>query len=330
MAFLAVANRIHEFDTVVEALDSTQADSFDPQFVPNSIAFPSSSASITKNFPSGATNWTWVRFNLARVGSSMSISSSSNAIEIRDGANNLLASMFRASPLNGALTLRAHGTTNVDAGTFTYPTAAPSTHFVSIKIEQIGIGMTVEFWTGSLRPTLALRAVVPDRGARGAPRSVFINASRFAYVDSLNFHVSEFAVADHSLIGSRVIAQVPASAGAYSEMTGPLADLNDSSDVTGIITDAAGERMTWEHSAYAGPERTLDALVAIFKGHREAGTPSRLASMLRTGGVDYFAPDVVIDNPTWVMQQWPVNPATGLKWTTAELAGLQAGLRSAA
>jgi len=328
MAILAVANRLRDFDSISGApTDVTTAGAFDPSYVAGAIQFPTSSDALVKNFTAAAGNVTWFRFTVARPGTSGNTSGAPNAVEIRDSSGVVLLSIYKISTTSRFIRFELHGATNVVSGS--YETLTNTTQVYTIKIDQTGIGASAEIYLGNAFPVLQETLTVADRQTRGKPASMYFRLFYMSYSDSMTHHLSEVMIADSSLLGSRLVEQAPATVGDLLDFAGAVADLDTDNPATGLVTDTPGQRHTWTSSAYGGPALTLDALVAVLVGSRPTGTPARLSSSFRIGGVNYDHPtESFIVDPSRVIQAWALNPSTAAKWTTAQLSGLQAGLKS--
>jgi hypothetical protein len=180
----------------------------------------------------------------------------------------------------------------------------------------------------------ALVSSVTTTNARnlGKPKTLMFTHDDFTY-NSGTMGYSEFIITDNEpTIGWRLSQLNATTAGQYSEWDGVPASVADDDPVTQISSDLAGERMTWNLSAYAGPQNSpsIRALVTTSYGQKGTTGPQNLKHMTRIGSVDYESPVLAMANSGFgtLVNEWSVNPATGAPWTKDDLTGLQIGVKS--
>ena len=139
---------------------------------------------------------------------------------------------------------------------------------------------------------------------------------------------SEVIISDKLTVGQRLFHLKQTSAGLYSQMTGNVSDLVNGATDVGLLATGSDQKSSWIPRAYTGPAGGIEAVVTAIRANRVGGNPSRLAPFLRLGSTDYEATPETIPISTTFSKSWLVNPATGVAWTTADLAGMQVGLVS--
>lgn len=327
MAILGVVNRIIDFDEVSGAISHvTSGASFDSNYVPNSMVFDTS-AYGQKNFVAAAGVVTWFRFTHFRSSTSGSGGGTSNAIEIRDAAGTLILSANKTSTTSSSHNFTLYGAANVTSGSFAMSTSVQTV--ITIKIDNTGSGCVATIYTGTAGAVFATLTVV-DRQTRTNPTSFLLRPSFFNYSGGSSIHISEVIIADTSLIGRRLILVTPSAAGDLTDFAGTVAGLNDLDALTGLTSNAAGQRHTWTNAAYAGPAGTLEAVIVATVGHRTSGAPSQLAASLRIASTNYDGADATVLDVTKGQAIWTLNPNTGAAWASGALATMQTGIKSAA
>lgn len=141
---------------------------------------------------------------------------------------------------------------------------------------------------------------------------------------------SEFIITDDEpTLGWRLATLEPVAAGHHTALDGVVSGLltnGDGQSLTGEI----GEKASWTISAYNGPSSPaggIRAVIAKTKSNKGFVGPQNVRPFLRIAGTDYEASNIT-PNAALSGEQavFDVNPATGLPWTTAELAGIEQGI----
>lgn len=163
------------------------------------------------------------------------------------------------------------------------------------------------------------------------------NPNRFnigaAYSDDfINGQIfSEILVADADTRNARLNLLRPASAGAFSEWSGPISNLVDDDNATGIYTTLPNQRQTLALSEYAAGASHLSNVVSVTQTTRGLNSPSKLRHTVRLSGVNYDSDPIDIAfTPQYNIVDLPVNPATSLPWTSSDLSTIETGFLSVA
>lgn len=329
MTLLVVANRFFEFDEVSGMVESTTSGHFDSSYVSNGMTPQMSSgadpnAYVTLDTP-GASSDYWLHFRVYPTNVGSSDTSSSQAwLQLYNSSGTLVCDLVKESNVAHTSKLRVYGTSTITSvGTigFTVNTAA----FVDVHVSVSGATTVVNAYKDGV---LACTATNTANGSRGIPQKAFARAANVGYNLFNRMQFSEFIVATTSTLNMRLDEMQVDVAGNYSDMVGTVTDLNTENPLTGLLTDAASERSSWEPVAYAG-SGGIAAVVASGRAHRKSGVPSKLAHFLRMASVDYDGTDQTIDGCTAWQEIWETNPDTAVAWVGGDLSGIQVGLKSA-
>jgi hypothetical protein len=98
----------------------------------------------------------------------------------------------------------------------------------------------------------------------------------------------------------------------------------------GVVTSDPGARITGGFQPYTGPEEPLGIRGIVQSGrYLKNGTLLELKGQLRIADVNYDTPDEQFDDGNRLLTIWQENPATGLRFTVDDFAGLQGGFFTA-
>lgn len=329
MTFLRAANRYYEFDELTGFIESTTSGHFDSAFVSNGFASFTPSNSDTTSYLTlttpGATTDYWLHFRgyPTMVGSSDS-NSNTAWVTLLNASGVAICALFKDGNVSQASKLTVYGTSNVVSAGTILP-VVNTEFFVDVHVNVSGSTTTVNVYKDGV---LACTATNSNNGGRGIPVKAVMRASNCGYNQFNRMNYSEFIVATHSTLGMRLDELQVASAGFYSDMIGTVTDLNTLDVLTGVLTDAVGERVSWNPVAYAG-SGGIAAVIASGRAHRKSGTPSKLAHFLRLSSTDYDGTEQTIDDHAVWQHVWETNPATAVAWAGGDLSGIQVGLKSA-
>ena len=152
-----------------------------------------------------------------------------------------------------------------------------------------------------------------------------------AEINAMQAGVRSNASIDHRV--TQVFAEVTYKAGWYDNVVGAdssweaVDDVTSDGDTTYIATAAAGD-----HDLFGLPDGVIpfdagvDSVKVYAVAKAVAGTPE-LKLMMRTLGYDFVgtANSLTASYETYSFE-WTINPATGLRWTVADINGLQGGV----
>lgn len=144
---------------------------------------------------------------------------------------------------------------------------------------------------------------------------------------------SNIILADEDTRGMMLRTMNPDAAGDLNEQTGVFSDVNKAviNDTTGL-TSATADQITTVGLAsppVAG-NSVINRVLVQSRAIRGATGPQKTNNLLRVDGVNYHKPDRTLSDtlPKVLTDEFQLNPATGLRWSYAELVALQAGVRS--
>lgn len=148
---------------------------------------------------------------------------------------------------------------------------------------------------------------------------------------------TEFIVADVPTIAWRLQALSPNAAGTYSEWTGSYTDVSETilNDTTFIVSNVVNNRFlanTVDPTTTTLGSREVKAVVTATRIMRSAdATPADAQHLVRTNGGDYVSANLGLAADGAIRTKitvWETNPSTSVKWTLAEGAALQVGVKA--
>lgn len=143
---------------------------------------------------------------------------------------------------------------------------------------------------------------------------------------------SQVIVANEPTIGWRLMTYYPSGAGSDSSWTGTYASIDETvtSDADFISSSVADQV-----SMFAGTYQSTvtgyvpRAVVVTARAKKGASGPSQLQLALRVSGTNYFSSSKSLAvSYGAIVNVWETSPATTVDWTSAELTGLQFGVKS--
>lgn len=149
--------------------------------------------------------------------------------------------------------------------------------------------------------------------------------------DGTYMYLSNVRVSDSDTRGKNFQVVPLAVVGTYDEFSGGFGNLLDSGAF--VYSDAAGERISGTPNFASLVDNGAPTSVRVQSMlYAEAANPNpnSMQHFLRDGGVNYD--NAVVHTPSGMrrryVSEWPINPATGLAWTHADLDGMEFGLLS--
>lgn len=143
-------------------------------------------------------------------------------------------------------------------------------------------------------------------------------------------YYSELIVADGDTRNARLDLLRPASVGAYSDWSGPVASLSDDDPTTGMTTVDANDLQSTVLTPYSGANNVSN-VVQITTSVRGINSPTKLQHLIRMSGVDHLTSSFDVPfSKDYQITDWAENPATSLPWAADDLAAAEFGFKSIA
>lgn len=242
-----------------------------------------------------------------------------------DAQYRLLGGLRRISTTNFAVF--ADGDTVVNSAAFgaAVPTWTNPNGVWTFRV-QVGASITVEFYYEGV---LMQSATAANTGGKGKPVLGGDDAVGYWHYNSTSDDVafSEYIVTDNEDPRGWTLSEiVPTTPGTYAEwVSNNLAAFTDADTGTGNSADANGERLSFS-GPYLGGAGTIRSVIMAGQAARQAGSPNHLRPFARIGGVNYPGANIALGaKRAPIMQEWTLNPATGLPWTATDLASIEFG-----
>ena len=330
-AFLRAANYPQDFDSAAGCLLTTVAGRFDAEYVKggtfrnHDVALRATAGVPVIDLAAPVADL-WVSFRMFS-----NLQSNSNSVEnlrLETASGDMLASLVKVG--GTALRARVVGASTVTGATNLGWNSATGTHMdVVLHLRNDGVDRIFDVYFGGILEQSHSVAL----GSLGDASRIVIgnpwNASNSN--SSAWFVLSEVLITDGiDPRGLRVAALRPDAIGHHDQMLGSITGLANASAVTGVASDAAGQRVSWQPEAYTGPTPGgIAAVMTTARAGRLSGAPSRLAQTLRIDGTDHDGDPQTIGATAFWSQVWAANPHTAAPWGVGDLAGLEVGLLSA-
>ena len=166
-------------------------------------------------------------------------------------------------------------------------------------------------------------------GGGGAPARFNFGGSDFLLPDE--YWVSNVRITDENPVGTKFKVLGPTGAGNYSDFVGGHVELGDFLATTVVYAEANGDRVSATLTPGSQPPGTLTKTM-VSSTSRSTGPgadPSQIGVFVRIGTVDY---DGALVQPgasiVPIVEEYTVNPNTGLPWEWSDFTGLEIGLRA--
>ena len=312
------------------SMPGSVANTFDPTRVPYAVMLTNYQLVTGPEFFPVAGQTTWFHFRSYTDGNPYTTTSASPGIMFQcfDAQNRMVARIMKkhASYIQDLTLTTFNGSTSVSVNS-NIPMTQSKVNFIDIAITITPI---------LVRTDLYINGALAATALFGSNPNLMTNPTRFSlgcsHTETLTQaqHFSEILVADGDTRNARMNFLRPVSAGAYSEWDGELISLGDDDPTTGMYTKDAAQRHTMELSGYTGAQN-ISNLVSVSQTTRGLNSPTRLQHTLRQEGVNYDSANIAIGYALqYNLVDLPLNPATSLPWTAAELVELEVGFRSVA
>jgi hypothetical protein len=144
---------------------------------------------------------------------------------------------------------------------------------------------------------------------------------------------SEVVAATHSLLNVRLKTLNLTGAGATSQWTGNLTDINGTgvNDSTFIFSDAADQVSTFAAADLPTDSLFVDAIVVSGRMRRTSTGPQNADGVVRVGSTDYTSAMPALSESFEARQVvFGVDPSTSSPWSKSAVNALEIGLKSVA
>lgn len=148
--------------------------------------------------------------------------------------------------------------------------------------------------------------------------------------------LTEFLISTQKTIGQRCYSATINAAGLSTNWTtGTFASLDEESATTTTTDSDWAESLTADQIMYLNldvlsvPTLPIVGVVVNARALAIAGAPEKLNVGVRAGGTTYHGPDQTLPASYGGRKSvWMTNPFTGVKWVNADIAALEALIRS--
>lgn len=324
---LFASNNISHFPG---SIPGSAAGTFDPLRVPYAVLMTNYQLLTAPDFTPATGDTTWFHFRTYSDGNGYTIPTGATGIlfQCQDSLNrNLMRLTRQANVYTQGITLTIfNGTTTITANS-TIPMTQSKMNFIDISLKITPV---------LIRADLYINGALACFASFGSNPNSLTNPIRFSlgcsHTESLTMgqSFSEIIVTDGDTRNARLNFLRPVTGGAFSQWEGDLAALGDDDPTTGLYTKVANERHSAGLSTYSGAQN-LSNLVSVSQTTRGLNSPSKIKHFIRQGGVNYDSPN--IDLPyslQYNLYDLPLNPATGMPWTSTDLSSLEVGVLSVA
>lgn len=301
--------------------DTTTYSMFDKTRV--SGAFRIYATTITLPIPAATTETTWYHMRIGSTGSFQL--NRSDTIRLYDSQGATLCVIYNNE---GQESLRVYGDTEDIGPNRSLGMGVIYTYDLKVTVRE-GVDLTVALYVnGALIRTVTLANVT---AGKLKPASATFGQGRQSIYDQYNY-LSEMIVATEDTRGMRLREMRPTSFGAYQEWSGPISALRDSDLATGITTDVADRRASFGVSnlKYLNNNDVINRVVTQTYAQKGETGMSAYNHFFRFGdGTIHDYPNIPLDiYGDWHIEEYPVDPRTGVGWIAENLQGIQPGIRS--
>lgn len=252
-------------------------------------------------------------------------SSNRQIFTFRDGGTDVI----RLIPVSGVWTLQTYDSGWISRATFSTLPGANVLVKLTLKVVLHASEGEITAWIGDTEVASWTGDTI---GSTGATTLDTIKFRSNAYTSGAEVWYSEIIIADELTINMRVATLVFEADGSHSEWTNGWANIDEITENQGdlIQSDVADQRELMNLSAYNGSaDLIVRRIIVSARAIRGVGGPQNLQLAVRHGTTDGFSSSKALSEIyTTYRDNWDINPDTGVAWTIADLASLQAGVKS--
>ncbi|AWY08826.1 hypothetical protein vBRpoPV14_41 [Ruegeria phage vB_RpoP-V14] len=326
MTIYLATNDINDFGGITDGV-TTNTNFFDSTYVDSAIIMKTQDSGqfpthVGHSFSVSGDNQAWVHFDLYMPTTNSSIVDGSFITWIDNDGNRAVSSSF----VNGNLICTIYNGANANIANaigFFLP-AGLATYDMVYEDDGTNINFTI-YVNGVIFLALTRAASATKR----IPTS-FTWDNIDAGLSGNFSYVSQLIMANESTIGMKLQSINPSAVGNYTNLSATVTEVTDGNQITGWIGETAADKQSFVTSGYSLPAgRIVHSVFPGFDLRFGPTGPQQIRPFVRIGGVDYNAPADMQPLPRTkrglLGYAWTTNPATGLPWTGAEIAALEAG-----
>lgn len=292
------------------------------------ISFGSTSGTVLYAPLENTTSSFWLHFSQYPRTSSTSPAHTGLDIGVYDASNNLITGLGSSST-----TYTAQSVFHANSGNLWTPGSG--------ALRSIDVNVFMDAASGFIRWYIDGSAVYEflgdTRGAVGDATKVgFGRTAGNSDTNKVGF-LSQIIVSTQPTIGAKLYTVAPVAAGADSQWTGAVTDVNHIGldDTTFVSTDTVGNKQSFTITPPASLPTGLQiaAIRTSYRASRDASSAvNNLQPYFKIGGTDYnagspFALSTVTSSGSVIVE---TNPATSLPWQLADLTGFETGFEAQA
>ena len=222
--------------------------------------------------------------------------------------------------------MRVYGSSSADSGNRALGIGVSALYIYDIKVETTPTSYIVSQYINT-----ALIATIT------APRNPSIHLKPMSLTfgnESGENNISEIIIANEDTRGMRVRELRPTSYGVHQEWDGSVTALRDDDLATGITTELPNQRASFGVSnlTHVRAGDAINRVVMQTYAQRGLTGPTKFNHFFRYGdGTIVDSAEIPLDIfSEWHLEDFSINPKTGVSWTGADLLGIQTGIRSLA
>ena len=321
--FLFASNNLSQFPG---ATINTNEGNFDVNRVPYGLSFANSSVEAScLPYPRTETNETWIHFQYSVDTTYSNING--NILFMRDSSTQIdVLNLVKTTNVAPFATLSITDGVSTQTEPVNAPLPSNSDLSIDIKFEILLTEMKATMWIDGTQVCVVSLQV--NQGNVLHPDIMRICGAGLYQGNLPTF--SEIIIADGDTRNMRLNMLRPILPGAYSDWEGSILNLADDDNTSGMLSTTAGDKVSYELSAYTG-SNVISGVISVTTGSHGLNSPENLKHFLRKSAVDYVSADLPVANTlSTQVVNWIINPATSLPWTQSDLIDIEFGLESVA